>query len=93
MHDEIPDRPVSEKRPDLMIRLTRSALLPQLGDTTRKQISSTFTLVEEEVVRIFDEAGGATESSLGTVLSSVLYTVVDGAVVEALQYTVIVGTG
>lgn len=75
----IADPPVSKERPATRTLLTNVALLAMLNSTMCEQITSILALVEYTVVRVFGDAGEATESTTDTKMISGIQTVVSRA--------------
>lgn len=85
MFEAVTDRLGLEELLTFRIRATRSASSTRLVKTVREQIASILALLEDAVVRLFGDAGGAKETRPDTKLKSVLRTVVNRAVAQAFQ--------
>lgn len=75
--DGLADRTVSKECPTSRIRLSQSCSPARLEESVCKQIATIPALVKDAVVRLFDDAGLATESSPDTKVMSVIQTVVN----------------
>lgn len=83
--DSFANRPMSEKRLALRIGPTQARSSAKLENAMREQIASIPVSVEYAVLRLFCDAGCATESSSDTKVLSVIRTVVNTSVVKDFQ--------
>lgn len=85
MFGGVSDRPLSRKCPALRTLPIYSASMDRLENTFQVQIDSIPALVEHAVIRLFGDAGSATDSSFDTKMISVIQTVVNRALAKASE--------
>lgn len=83
--DGIANRPVSEDRPASTIQLTLSRSSARLENTVHNQYASIRAVVDDTVLRLFDDARRAKESSTDTKALEVLRIVFNRSVAKAFQ--------
>lgn len=83
--DDVANRPASEERPASRILPTHFPSLAKLEDTMRAQITSILVLVEDAVVRLFEEEAQAMESGPDAKLIFIIQTVVNRALTKRFQ--------